>query len=137
MSGAPWWRPLGPRAPWVAAVLMCAVLMSAALFIRNTALESSALVTRGMANVIMVAGFEAFRDTEGLPDPSALNAFLASHREGGLRYVAVMDDDQVLASAGEEMLGRLLFHEGSPLVVEGARARWSAASAGPVPPSVP
>ncbi|CAM4337124.1 sensor histidine kinase KdpD [Myxococcus xanthus] len=123
VSGAPWWRPLGPRAPWVAAVLMCAVLISAALFIRNTALESSALVTRGMANVIMVAGFEAFRDTEGLPDPSALNAFLAAHREGGLRYVAVVDDDQVLASAGEVKLGRLLLHEGSPLVVEGARAR--------------
>ncbi|AEI67704.1 sensor histidine kinase [Corallococcus macrosporus] len=102
---------------------MCAVLMSAALFIRSTALESSALVARGMANVIMVAGFEAFRDAEGLPGPSALDAFLASHREGGLRYVAVMDDDQVLASAGEGKLGRLLFQESSPLVVEGARAR--------------
>ncbi|WP_043711490.1 sensor histidine kinase [Corallococcus macrosporus] len=107
----------------MAAVLMCAVLMSAALFIRSTALESSALVARGMANVIMVAGFEAFRDAEGLPGPSALDAFLASHREGGLRYVAVMDDDQVLASAGEGKLGRLLFQESSPLVVEGARAR--------------
>ncbi len=123
MSGAPWWRPLGPRAPWVAAVLMCAVLMSAALFIRSTALESSALVARGMANVIMVAGFEAFRDADGLPDQAALDAFLASHQGGGLRYVAVLDDEQPLVSAGEGKVGIRDIQEGSPLVVEGARAR--------------
>ncbi|AKQ65792.1 sensor histidine kinase [Myxococcus hansupus] len=123
MRDAPWWRPLGPRAPWVAALLMCAVLMSAALFIRSTALESSALVARGMANVIMVAGFEAFRDADGLPDQAALDAFLASHREGGLRYVAVLEEAQPLVSAGAGKVGTRDIQDGSPLRVEGARAR--------------
>ena len=123
MSATPWWRPRGPRMPWVAAVLMCAVLLSAALFIRRSALESSSLVTRGMANVLMLAGLEAFRDARAPRARQALEAFLAAHREGGLRFVAVIEDTRVLASAGEGSVGDLLLQDGPPLLTEGSRAR--------------
>ncbi|MCP3137798.1 two-component system sensor histidine kinase NtrB [Pyxidicoccus xibeiensis] len=122
MSGAPWWRPRGPRLPWVAAALMCAVLLSAAWFIRASALESSSLVTRGMANVIGMAAFEAFRDFNGPPSQQALDGFLAANRDGGLRYVAVYEDKQVLAAAGERSPGE--FREGPDLKLEGGRVRF-------------
>ncbi|MFP2930480.1 sensor histidine kinase [Pyxidicoccus sp. 3LG] len=121
MSATPWWRPRGPRLPWVAAALMCAVLMSAALFIRSTALESSSLVARGMANVLVLAGLEAFRDTKGPPSQAALESFLEAHREGGLRYIAVFEDKQVIASAGQGPSGD--FQEGPDLQVKNGRAR--------------
>ncbi|MFP2913275.1 histidine kinase dimerization/phospho-acceptor domain-containing protein, partial [Pyxidicoccus sp. 3LFB2] len=145
MSATPWWRPRAPRMPWVAAVLMCVVLLSAALFIRRSAMASSSLVTRGMSNVLMLAGFEAFRDFPGPPSQQALEAFLAAHREGGLRFVAVAEGTQVLASAGEGSVGNLLQQEGPPLLTEGSRSRLihrlrrprPVTAAGEAPPAPP
>lgn len=121
---------------WVAAALICTVLLSAALFIRRSALESSSLVTRGMSNVLMLAGVEAFRDSVGLPAQEAIEAFLEAHREGGLRYVAIVQDGQVLASAGEGSVGDLvLMQDGPQLRMEGSRARLIHRLRRPRPPA--
>lgn len=122
MSGASRWRPRGPWMPWVAAGLMCAVLLSAVLFIRRSAMESSSLVVRGMANVLMLAGLEAFREGTGPPSQQALDAFLAANQEGGLRYVAIIEDGKVLESAGEGSLGEI--QDGPLLRIEAGRGRF-------------
>ncbi|QSQ25562.1 two-component sensor histidine kinase [Pyxidicoccus parkwayensis] len=135
MSATSWWR-RGPRMLWVAAVLMCAVLMSAAFFIRSSAMESSSLVTRGMANVLMLAGVEAFRDSVGTPSQEALDAFLASHREGGLRYVAIVQDGKVLISSGEGSVGEIIAQQDGPqLRMEGSRAQLMHRLRRPRPPA--
>ncbi|MFY2557145.1 sensor histidine kinase [Corallococcus terminator] len=108
--------------PWVAAGLMCAVLLSAVLFIRRSAMESSSLVVRGMANVLMLAGLEAFREGSGPPSQQALDAFLAANQEGGLRYVAIIEDGKVLESAGEGSLGEI--QDGPLLRIEAGRGRF-------------
>ncbi|MCP3164204.1 sensor histidine kinase [Myxococcus qinghaiensis] len=122
MSGASRWRPRGPWMPWVAAGLMCAVLLSAVLFIRRSAMESSSLVVRGMANVLMLAGLEAFREGTGVPSQQSLDAFLEANREGGLRYVAIIEDGKVLESAGEGSLGEI--QDGPLLRIEAGRGRF-------------
>ena len=122
MSGASHWRPRGPWMPWVAAGLMCAVLLSAVLFIRRSAMESSSLVVRGMANVLMLAGLEAFREGSGVPSQQALDSFLEANREGGLRYVAIIEDGKVLESAGEGSLGEI--QDGPLLRIEAGRGRF-------------
>ncbi|MCP3064278.1 ATP-binding protein [Myxococcus sp. K38C18041901] len=108
--------------PWVAAGLMCAVLLSAVVFIRRSALESSSLVVRGMANVLMLAGLEAFREGTGVPSQQALESFLNTHQDGGLRYVAIVEDGQVLASAGVGSLGKI--EDGTQLRFEEGRGRF-------------
>ncbi|WP_240356254.1 MULTISPECIES: sensor histidine kinase [Myxococcus] len=122
MSGVSRWRPRGPWMPWVAAGLMCAVLLSAVLFIRRSAMESSSLVVRGMANVLMLAGLEAFREGTGVPSQQSLDAFLAANQEGGLRYVAIIEDGKVLESAGEGSLGEI--QDGPLLRIEAGRGRF-------------
>jgi two-component system sensor histidine kinase HydH len=135
MSATSWWR-RGPLMPWGAAVLMCAVLLSAALFIRRSALESSSLVKRGMANVLMLAGVEAFRDSTGVPSQEAIEAFLAAHRDGGLRYVAIVEDGKVLASAGEGSVGDLVLQQDGPqLRLDGSRAQLVHRLRRPRPPA--
>ncbi|MCY0995775.1 ATP-binding protein [Myxococcus sp. MISCRS1] len=121
--------------PWVAAGLMCAVLLSAVVFIRRSALESSSLVVRGMANVLMLAGVEAFREGTGVPSQQALEAFLNTHQEGGLRYVAIVEDGQVLASAGVGSLGKI--EDGTQLRVEEGRGRFIHRLRKPRPPDGP
>jgi two-component system sensor histidine kinase HydH len=121
MSGERGGRPRGPWIPWVAAVLMCGVLLAAALFIRSTVRESSSLVARGMANVLALAGLEALRDARRPPSQEALAAFLEAHREGGLRYVAVVEEGRVLVSAGQSTLGAI--GQDEPLKLENGRAR--------------
>ncbi|MCP3100870.1 ATP-binding protein [Myxococcus sp. K15C18031901] len=121
MSGGTRWKPLGPWMPWMAAALMCAVLLSAALILRRSALESSTLVVRGMATVMMNAGLEAFREGTGVPSQQQLDAFLEAHREGGLRYVAIFDDGRVVESAGEGSVGE--YQEGLVMRIEGGRGR--------------
>ncbi|NTX36960.1 two-component sensor histidine kinase [Myxococcus sp. CA033] len=122
MSGASRWRPRGPWMPWVAAGLMCAVLLSAVLFIRRSAMESSSLVVRGMANVLMHSGLEAFREGSGPPSQQSLDAFLAANQEGGLRYVAIIEDGRVLESSGEGSLGEI--QDGPLLRIEAGRGRF-------------
>ncbi|WP_426731519.1 sensor histidine kinase [Myxococcus faecalis] len=121
--------------PWVAAGLMCAVLLSAVVFIRRSALESSSLVVRGMANVLMLAGVEAFREGTGVPSQQALEAFLNTHQEGGLRYVAIVEDGQVLASAGIGSLGKI--EDGTQLRFEEGRGRFIHRLRKPRPPDGP
>ncbi|MCE9670405.1 ATP-binding protein [Myxococcus stipitatus] len=121
MSGGARWRPLGPWMPWVAAALMCAVLLAAAFIIRRSALESSTLVVRGMSTVMMNAGLEAFREGTGVPSQQQLDAFLEAHREGGLRYVAIFEDGRVMASAGVGSVGE--YQEGLVMRIEGGRGR--------------
>ncbi|GEN09942.1 sensor histidine kinase [Myxococcus fulvus] len=121
--------------PWVAAGLMCAVLLSAVVFIRRSALESSSLVVRGMANVLMLAGVEAFREGTGVPSQQALEAFLNTHQEGGLRYVAIVEDGQVLASAGVGSLGKI--EDGTQLRFEEGRGRFIHRLRKPRPPDGP
>ncbi|MCK8503132.1 sensor histidine kinase [Myxococcus fulvus] len=121
--------------PWVAAGLMCAVLLSAVVFIRRSALESSSLVVRGMANVLMLAGVEAFREGTGVPSQQALEAFLNTHQEGGLRYVAIVEDGQVLASAGVGSLGKI--EDGTQLRIEEGRGRFIHRLRKPRPPDGP
>lgn len=135
MSGPVRWRPRGPWMPWVAAGLMCAVLLSAVVFIRRSALESSSLVVRGMANVLMLAGVEAFREGTGVPSQQALEAFLNTHQEGGLRYVAIVEDGQVLASAGVGSLGKI--EDGTQLRFEEGRGRFIHRLRKPRPPDGP
>lgn len=135
MSGPARWRPRGPWMPWVAAGLMCAVLLSAVVFIRRSALESSSLVVRGMANVLMLAGVEAFREGTGVPSQQALEAFLNTHQEGGLRYVAIVEDGQVLASAGVGSLGKI--EDGTQLRFEEGRGRFIHRLRKPRPPDGP
>jgi len=107
--------------PWVAAALMCAVLLAAAFIIRRSALESSTLVVRGMSTVMMNAGLEAFREGTGVPSQQQLDAFLEAHREGGLRYVAIFEDGRVMASAGVGSVGE--YQEGLVMRIEGGRGR--------------
>ncbi|MFY1830616.1 sensor histidine kinase [Myxococcus fulvus] len=121
--------------PWLAAGLMCAVLLSAVVFIRRSALESSSLVVRGMANVLMLAGVEAFREGTGVPSQQALEAFLNTHQEGGLRYVAIVEDGQVLASAGVGSLGKI--EDGTQLRFEEGRGRFIHRLRKPRPPEGP
>jgi two-component system sensor histidine kinase HydH len=132
MSGEGSGRPRGPWIPWVAAVLMCAVLLAAALFIRSTVRQSSSLVARGMANILVLAGFEAFREAGRPPSQEALQAFLDAHREGGLRYVAVVEEGRVLVSAGESALGAI--QQDEPLRLENGRARIVHRLRSPRPP---
>ncbi|AKF81380.1 two-component system, NtrC family, sensor histidine kinase HydH [Myxococcus fulvus] len=114
---------------------MCAVLLSAVVFIRRSALESSSLVVRGMANVLMLAGVEAFREGTGVPSQQALEAFLNTHQEGGLRYVAIVEDGQVLASAGVGSLGKI--EDGTQLRFEEGRGRFIHRLRKPRPPDGP
>ncbi|NMO15142.1 two-component sensor histidine kinase [Pyxidicoccus fallax] len=124
MSGPARWRPRGPWMPWAAAVLMCAVLLSAALFSRSTANEAYSLVARGMATVLTGAGIEAFRHSHGLPTQADLDAFLEAHQAGGLRYVAIMEDSRVLVSAGEGSIEGIPLDAGPQLYLEDGRARF-------------
>ncbi|MBZ4420848.1 sensor histidine kinase KdpD [Myxococcus sp. RHSTA-1-4] len=123
MSGAGRWRPRGPWMPWAAAVLMCAVLLSAALFSRRTAQEAYSLVARGMATVLTSAGIEAFRNDRGPPTQAELDAFLAAHQAGGLRFVAILEDSRVLVSAGQGSVGDITPEPGPQLRLDGGRAR--------------
>ncbi|WXH34008.1 Sensor protein ZraS [Myxococcus stipitatus] len=117
-----WRRPLGPWMPWALVGLMCAVLLSTVLFIRRSAVEASSLVVRGMANVLMHAGLDAFREGTGPPTQQALQAFLETHQEGGLRYVAIIEDGRVLTSVGEGSLGDI--QDGSQLRIEKGKGRF-------------
>jgi two-component system sensor histidine kinase HydH len=130
MSGEGGGRPRGPWIPWVAAVLMCGVLLAAALFIRSTVRESSSLVARGMANVLALAGLEALRDAGRPPGQEALAAFLEAHREGGLRYVAGGAGAGV---GGAEHPGAI--GQDAPLKLENGRARVVHRLWRPRPPS--
>ncbi|WP_342381654.1 ATP-binding protein [Myxococcus stipitatus] len=119
---ARWRRPVGPWMPWALVGLMCAVLLSTVLFIRRSAVEASSLVVRGMANVLMHTGLDAFREGTGPPTQQALQAFLEAHQEGGLRYVAILEDGRVLASVGEGSLGEI--QDGPQLRIEKGKGRF-------------
>src|SRR4051794_7764697 len=91
----------GPRALVVVAAVVSGVLLASALIIRETVREASHLVARGLGDAFASAGQQAFRGSGALPTDEDLEEFLAIHRDEGLRYVALLDDQRTqLAHAG-------------------------------------
>jgi two-component system sensor histidine kinase HydH len=91
-----WWAPIA------AAVLACAVLMTAAVLIYRGVRDASLLVARGMGEALELAGRESLGGPHYPPDDAALRAFVDAQAPDGLRYAALVGDDgQVTAHAGE------------------------------------
>jgi two-component system, NtrC family, sensor histidine kinase HydH len=110
----------GAFAPLAAAAVVCAVLLAAARVIVRGVEDASELVTRGLAEAFVVAGWQALGHEPLPPTAESLQQFLEEHADDGLRYVAVVGaDGRVMHSAGTA-LAELT---GEGLTISGTRAR--------------
>ncbi|MDI7267674.1 MAG: ATP-binding protein [Myxococcota bacterium] len=97
-GGLPRWVRWGPL---VAAVATAAALVATLTVGYLGAKDASATLARGQRDIFLQAALHAFHSAEGLPTNASLAAFLADHRDDGLRYVALVHPDGALfAEAG-------------------------------------
>lgn len=93
-----WWR----LVPLLAVVLASGLLLSSALFMRGTVERAATMNARGIGGAFAFAGRELWRPRGEIPSQAELDAFLASHHEEGLRYLAIVNPDgSLFLSTGE------------------------------------
>ena len=93
-----------PLAGWsvvAAFVLIGIALMATVWTTRTSILDASQAVRRGQALMLEQAVRADLADLEGMPTENDLNVMLRVHSEQGLRYVALVENRQLVAEAGQ------------------------------------
>src|SRR5262245_6590098 len=97
MSSSPSWA---SRSPLVLAAVVVAALVTSAVLVARTVGAARDGTARDAGEASMAALRERLRSGQSL-DSAGLNELLEDEREQGLRYIALLaEDDRVLASAG-------------------------------------
>ncbi len=96
------WRSRPAWAPLAVGAVVSGVLLASTWFIHLSVRDASELTARGLGEVFVLSGWQNLGGINFPPSPEDLQAFLVSHQEDGLRFVAVYSDSNTeLASAGE------------------------------------
>ncbi len=102
---------------------LAVLALGATLFFATRALhEAEGTVVRGESDAILSALARDFAEEEGPATPELLQRELAAYASVGLRYVALLDREALLAEAGVATMSELQLRPGQ-LAVEGRRVR--------------
>ncbi len=115
------------KRPWLFMAVLAVLSLGLTVYVAQRALtNASDIVVRGEGDVLMVSLIRELSEAEAPPTATQLAALLATHRESGLRYLAVVDRaGRALASAGDAQLGNEVPRPGESLV-RGRRVRVAA-----------